>query len=335
MALILLGGLRRTTMNIFTLFLIAALIVIIIMLLAFNIIIVPQAHEYIIEFLGKYEKTWGAGLHIKIPLLERVASKVSLKEQVLDFEPQHVITKDNVGISVDSVVFCKVFNSKDFTYGVENALTGLENLSATTLRSILGEMDLDNALSGRDQINARMEKVLDESTDPWGLKVTRVELKNIDPPREIADAMSKQMKAEREKRQTVLEAQAHQESVITRAEGDKKAKVLAAEAESEAQVRIAEGKAEAIKKVYDAEAAGIRMLREAGIDESVLRLKSIEALKDVADGNATKIFMPADISNIVSTAGIIGETLGIGKEAAQKAKTEESTPEDPCCDDKE
>ena len=335
MALILLGGLRRTSMNIFTLFLIAALIVIIIMLLAFNIIIVPQAHEYIIEFLGKYEKTWGAGLHIKIPLLERVASKVSLKEQVLDFEPQHVITKDNVGISVDSVVFCKVFNSKDFTYGVENALTGLENLSATTLRSILGEMDLDNALSGRDQINARMEKVLDESTDPWGLKVTRVELKNIDPPREIADAMSKQMKAEREKRQTVLEAQAHQESVITRAEGDKKAKVLAAEAESEAQVRIAEGKAEAIKKVYDAEAAGIRMLREAGIDESVLRLKSIEALKDVADGNATKIFMPADISSIVSTAGIIGETLGIGKEAAPKAKAEEPAAEDPCCDDNE
>ncbi|MBR2546615.1 MAG: SPFH/Band 7/PHB domain protein [Eubacterium sp.] len=322
-------------MELFGLFMIVFLIVIIVLLLAFNIIIVPQAHEYIIEFLGKYEKTWGAGLHIKIPLLERVASKVSLKEQVLDFEPQHVITKDNVGISVDSVVFCKVFNSKDFTYGVENALTGLENLSATTLRSILGEMDLDNALSGRDQINARMEKVLDESTDPWGLKVTRVELKNIDPPREIAEAMSKQMKAEREKRQTVLEAQAHQESVITRAEGDKKAKVLAAEAECEAQAKIAEGKAEAIKKVYDAEAAGIRMLREAGIDESVLRLKSIEALKDVADGNATKIFMPADISNIVSTAGVIGETLGIGSPAAEKPKTEDPAPEDPCCDDEE
>ena len=322
-------------MDIFSLILVLMLITLIVLLLAFNIIIVPQAHEYIIEFLGKYEKTWGAGLHIKIPLLERVACKVSLKEQVLDFEPQHVITKDNVGISVDSVVFCKVFNSKDFTYGVENALTGLENLSATTLRSILGEMDLDNALSGRDQINARMEKVLDESTDPWGLKVTRVELKNIDPPREIAEAMSKQMKAEREKRQTVLEAQAHQESVITRAEGDKKAKVLAAEAECEAQSKIAEGKAEAIKKVYDAEAAGIRMLREAGIDESVLRLKSIEALKDVADGNATKIFMPADISNIVSTAGIIGETLGIGKAAAEKPKEAEAAPDDPCCDDEE
>ena len=322
-------------MNITFLIIFLVLIACIILLLAFNIIIVPQAHEYIIEFLGKYEKTWGAGLHIKIPLVERVASKVSLKEQVLDFEPQHVITKDNVGISVDSVVFCKVFNSKDFTYGVENALTGLENLSATTLRSILGEMDLDNALSGRDQINARMEKVLDESTDPWGLKVTRVELKNIDPPREIAEAMSKQMKAEREKRQTVLEAQAHQESVITRAEGDKKAKVLAAEAECEAQSKIAEGKAEAIKKVYEAEASGIRMLREAGIDESVLKLKSIEALKDVADGNATKIFMPADISNIVSTAGLIGETLGIGKEAAVKVKPEDPTPEDPCCDKEE
>ena len=320
-------------MNITGFVLTVFLIMLFVLLIAFNVIIVPQAHEYIVEFLGKYEKTWGAGLHIKIPLLERVASKVSLKEQVLDFEPQHVITKDNVGISVDSVVFCKVFNSKDFTYGVENALTGLENLSATTLRSILGEMDLDNALSGRDQINARMEKVLDESTDPWGLKVTRVELKNIDPPREIAEAMSKQMKAEREKRQTVLEAQAHQESVITRAEGDKKAKVLAAEAEREAQATIAEGKAEAIKKVYDAEAQGLKMLREAGIDESVLRLKSIEALKDVADGNATKIFMPADISNIVSTAGIIGETLGIGKAAAEKPAAEDRAPEDPCCDE--
>ena len=211
-------------MNIFSFIFSLLLIMLLVLLIITNVVIVPQAHEYIIEFLGKYEKTWGAGLHIKIPLLERVACKVSLKEQVLDFEPQHVITKDNVGISVDSVVFCKVFNSKDYTYGVENALTGLENLSATTLRSILGEMDLDNALSGRDQINARMEKVLDESTDPWGLKVTRVELKNIDPPEEIADAMSKQMKAEREKRQTVLEAQAHQESVITRAEGDKRAR---------------------------------------------------------------------------------------------------------------
>lgn len=321
-------------MQITSLILLLVFVLLLILLLVFNIIIVPQAHEYIVEFLGKYEKTWGAGLHIKIPLLERVASKVSLKEQVLDFEPQHVITKDNVGISVDSVVFCKVFNSKDFTYGVENALTGLENLSATTLRSILGEMDLDNALSGRDQINARMEKVLDESTDPWGLKVTRVELKNIDPPEEIADAMSKQMKAEREKRQTVLEAQAHQESVITRAEGDKKAKVLQAEAEREAQATIAEGKAEAIRKVYNAEADGLRALREAGIDESVLRLKSIEALKDVADGNATKIFMPADISNIVSTAGVIGETLGLGEKAAQKVVTEAAS-EDPCCDDKE
>lgn len=321
-------------MQITSLILLLVFVLLLILLLVFNIIIVPQAHEYIVEFLGKYEKTWGAGLHIKIPLLERVASKVSLKEQVLDFEPQHVITKDNVGISVDSVVFCKVFNSKDFTYGVENALTGLENLSATTLRSILGEMDLDNALSGRDQINARMEKVLDESTDPWGLKVTRVELKNIDPPEEIADAMSKQMKAEREKRQTVLEAQAHQESVITRAEGDKKAKVLQAEAEREAQATIAEGKAEAIRKVYNAEADGLRALREAGIDESVLRLKSIEALKDVADGNATKIFMPADISNIVSTAGVIGETLGLGEKAAKKVVTEAAS-EDPCCDDKE
>ncbi len=321
--------------NIFSFVTWLILIGLVILLIACNLIIVPQAHEYIIEFLGKYEKTWGAGLHIKIPLLERVACKVSLKEQVLDFEPQHVITKDNVGISVDSVVFCKVFNSKDYTYGVENALTGLENLSATTLRSILGEMDLDNALSGRDQINARMEKVLDESTDPWGLKVTRVELKNIDPPREIAEAMSKQMKAEREKRQTVLEAQAHQESVITRAEGDKRAKVLAAEAEREAQATIAEGKAEAIKKVYEAEAQGLKMLREAGIDESVLKLKSIEALKDVADGNATKIFMPADISNIVSTAGVIGETLGIGKTAAEKEKPAEAEAADPCCEDEE
>ena len=310
-------------------------IVVILYLLLSNIRIVPQEHAYIIERLGKFKAVWYAGLHLKIPFIDRIVNKISLKEQVFDFPPQPVITKDNVSVKVDSVVFSKVFDPQKYTYGVENPIAGLQNLSATTLRSIIGGMELDTTLSSRETINAQMEAILDEATDPWGIKVNRVELKNIDPPHEIEEVMTKQMRAERERRQTVLEAQAHQESVITRAEGDKKAKVLAAEAECEAQSKIAEGKAEAIKKVYDAEAAGIRMLREAGIDESVLRLKSIEALKDVADGNATKIFMPADISNIVSTAGIIGETLGIGKEAAVKPAAEEPAPEDPCCDEDE
>ncbi len=271
------------------------LIIIIVLLLGIiirNVVIVPQQHEYVVEFLGKYRKTWGAGLHIKIPFLESVAAKISLKEQTLDFPPQNVITKDNVTITVDSVVFSRVFSSKDYTYGIEDALYALENLTATTLRNILGEMELDQTLSSRQEINAKMEAILDAATDPWGLKVTRVEIKNINPPRDIEEAMTKQMKAEREKRQAVLEAEAHKESVMKRAEGDKAAKILAAQAEMEAKVAIAKGDAEAIRLTYEAQATGLKYLSQANIQESVLRLRGIDALKDVAAVSYTHLTLP-------------------------------------------
>ena len=296
-----------------------------------NVVIVPQQHEYVIEFLGKYRKTWGAGLHIKIPFLEAIVNKISLKEQTLDFPPQNVITKDNVTITVDSVVFSRVFSSKDYTYGIEDALYALENLTATTLRNILGEMELDQTLSSRQEINAKMETILDAATDPWGLKVTRVEIKNINPPRDIEEAMTKQMKAEREKRQAVLEAEAHKESVMRRAEGDKAAKILAAEAEQEAKIAIAKGDAESIRLTYEAQATGLKYLSQANIQESVLRLRGIDALKDVADGRATKIFMPTDLSDVVSIIGAVGETLGIGDSEAmdKEPKPEPLPPVDP------
>ena len=233
------------------------LLVLILILFFTNVRIVPQAKAYVIERLGKYKTTWEAGLRVKMPLIDRVAKIVSLKEQVLDFPPQPVITKDNVVMQIDSVVFCKVFDPALFTYGVENPMSGLQNLSATTLRSIIGEMELDQTLTSREEINGKMQAVLDDATDQWGIKVTRVEIKNINPPREIEEVMTKQMRAERERRQTVLEAQAHQEAVVSRAEGDKKAKILSAEAERDAQIALAEGKAKSIRLVYEAEAAGI------------------------------------------------------------------------------
>jgi len=288
------------------------LIVILLLLIFINIRIVPQEHAYIIERLGKFHSVWYAGLHVKIPFFDQIVNKISLKEQVFDFPPQPVITKDNVSVKVDSVVFSKVFDPQKYTYGVENPIAGLQNLSATTLRSIIGGMELDTTLSSRETINSQMEAILDEATDPWGIKVNRVELKNIDPPREIEEVMTKQMRAERERRQTVLEAQAHQESVVSRAEGDKKAKVLAAEAEKEAKIALAQGEAESIRLVYEAQADGLEKLREAHIDESVLRLKGLEALRDVADGRATKIYMPTDITKVVSTLGVVSESLGIG-----------------------
>lgn len=277
-----------------------------------NIRIVPQEHAYIIERLGKFKAVWYAGLHVKIPFIDNIVNKISLKEQVFDFPPQPVITKDNVSVKVDSVVFSKVFDPQKYTYGVENPIAGLQNLSATTLRSIIGGMELDTTLSSRESINSQMEAILDEATDPWGIKVNRVELKNIDPPPAIEEVMTKQMRAERERRQTVLEAQAHQESVVSRAEGDKRAKVLAAEAEKEAKIALAQGEAESIRLVYEAQAQGLEKLREAHIDESVLRLKGLEALRDIADGRATKIYMPTDISKVVSTLGVVSESLGIG-----------------------
>ncbi len=311
------------------------LLVIILVIVLPNVRIVPQQAVYVIERLGKYQASWEAGIHVKIPLLDRIVKKISLKEQVLDFPPQPVITKDNVTMRIDSVVFAKVFDPKLYTYGVEDPIFGLQNLSATTLRNIIGDMELDQTLTSRDEINGRLQTILDEATDAWGIKVTRVELKNITPPKEIEDVMTTQMRAERERRQTVLEAQAHQESVVSRAEGDKKAKILAAEAEKEAQIALAEGRARSIELVYQAEAAGLKLLNESNPNANVLKLKSIEALKNISDGQATKIYMPTDIMDSVASLGVAGEALGIGD--ATKIKPYQPKPEaaldDPCLND--
>lgn len=313
------------------------ILIIVAWLLITNIRVVPQGQAYVIENLGRFKCVWDAGLHLKVPFFERVAKKVSLKEQVLDFPPQPVITKDNVTVNLDSVVFCMVFDPKLYTYGVESPIAGLQNLSATTLRNIVGELELDQLLTSRDAINQRLQTILDTATDPWGIKVTRVELKNIQPPREIEEVMTKQMRAERERRQTVLEAQAHQEAVVSRAEGDKKAKILSAEAERDAQIALAEGRARSIELVYQAEAEGIKRLNEASISENVLKLKGIEALKDVSDGRATKIYMPSDIANVVTSLGIVGESLGIGDATRvdKSAKPKPAPKADDCCDDDE
>ncbi len=298
---------------------IVTIVVVVLALLVDSIRVVPQSHAYVIERLGKYHTTWDAGLRFKIPLIDKIVSKISLKEQVSDFPPQSVITKDNVSISIDSVVFYKVFDPKLNTYGIEDAMSGLRNLSATTLRNIIGEMELDQTLTSRDQINSKLEAVLDSATDPWGMKVTRVEIKDITPPKAIEEVMTKQMRAERERRQTVLEAQAHQESVVARAEGDKQAKILAAEAERDAQIAYAEGRSKSIKMVYEAEAEGLRKLNEAKASDTVLKLKGLETLKEVSDGKATKIYMPTDLTNLVTTLGVAGEALGLG----DAEKTEE------------
>ena len=294
---------------------IAAIIIIaiiIIVLVIPNIKIVPQNQCYLTEFLGKYKHSWEAGFHVKVPFFERVSSKVSLKEQVLDFPPQDVITKDNVSISINQVVFAKIFDPYKATYNVEQWLFGLENLSSTTLRNVVGEMELDECLSSREIINSKMQEALDEATDEWGLKVRRVEIKDIKPPREIEEAMTKQMKAEREKRQAILEAEAHKESVTKIAEGDKRAKILAAEAERDAKIAVAEGEARAIEATYNAQANGLEALAKAHIDKSVLYLRGLDALKEVADGRATKIFVPTDIASVLTSAGAIGESLGVG-----------------------
>lgn len=290
-------------------FFVIVILVIIIVFLANQIRIVPQQACYIIEHLGKYSTTWEAGLHVKVPVIDKIVKKISIKEQVYDFPPQDVITKDNVTISIDSVVYASVFDPKLYTYGIEKPITGLQNLTATTLRSIIGAMELDQTLSSRADINRQMQDVLDEATDEWGIKVSRVEVKNIKPPKEIEEVMTKQMRAERERRQTVLEAQAHKESVVSRAEGDKQAKLLDAEAERDAKIALAKGQAEAIRLVYEAEAEGLRRLAESGVNENILRLKSIEAMKDVADGRATKIFIPNNLAEGVGPATIAGEAF--------------------------
>ena len=301
-------------------YLIILFFVIIFIILVSCIKIVPQAQVYVIERLGAYQGTWSVGFHIKAPIFDRVARKVNLKEQVADFPPQPVITKDNVTMRIDTVVFYQITDPKLFTYGVENPMMAIENLTATTLRNIIGDLELDQTLTSRETINTKMRAALDIATDPWGIKVNRVELKNIIPPAEIQNAMEKQMKAERERREAVtraegekkasiLSAEGEKESAILRAQADKESAILRAEAEKEKMIREAEGQAEAILKVQQANADGIRMLKEAGADEAVLKMKSLEAFEKVADGKATTILIPSELQGIASVAAAFKETV--------------------------
>ena len=282
--------------------------------------IVPQAHAYVVERLGAYQGTWSVGLHFKVPFIDKVARRVLLKEQVVDFAPQPVITKDNVTMRIDTVVFFQITDPKLYAYGVENPIMAIENLTATTLRNIIGELELDQTLTSRETINTKMRASLDVATDPWGIKVNRVELKNIIPPAEIQNAMEKQMKAERERREAVTRAEGEKKASITVAEGQKEAAILEAEAakeaailraeaEKESLIRKAEGEAMAILKVQQATADGLRMIKEAGMDEAVLKLKSLEAFEKAADGQATKIIIPSDIQNMAGLAAGIKEVL--------------------------
>ena len=296
------------------------IIIIAVWVLASCVRIVPQAYAVILERLGAYQATWSTGIHFKVPFIERVARKVNLKEQVVDFPPQPVISKDNVTMLIDTVVFFQITDPKLYTYGVENPIMAIENLSATTLRNIIGDMELDETLTSRETINTKMRASLDEATDPWGIKVNRVELKNIIPPAAIQDAMEKQMKAERERREailiaegqkksTILVAEGKKQSAILDAEAEKQAAILRAEAQKERMIKEAEGQAEAVLKVQNANAEGIRMIREAGADEAVLTLKSLEAFARAADGKATKIIIPSDIQGIAGLASSLKEIV--------------------------
>ena len=304
------------------------LVILVVVVICSSIRVVPQAHAYVIERLGTYNTTWSAGLHLKTPLIDKVAHRISMKEQVVDFAPQPVITKDNVTMRIDTVVFFQITDPKLFAYGVEKPIMAIENLTATTLRNIIGELELDQTLTSRETINTKMRATLDEATDPWGIKVNRVELKNIIPPAAIQDAMEKQMKAERERREQILIAEGEKKSAILRAEGQKESLILSAEAEKqsailraeatkEATIRRAEGEAEAILKVQQANADGIRFLKEAGADESneaapdqaVLTLKSLEAFAKAADGKATKLIIPSEISGIAGLASSLTEIV--------------------------
>ena len=316
--------------------LIILLIIVLIAILA-CVKIVSQAEAYVIERIGSYYGTWGNGLHFKVPFIDRVANRVTLKEMVRDFVPQPVITKDNVTMQIDTVVYFQITDPKLYTYGVENPLTAIENLTATTLRNIIGELELDQTLTSRDIINAKMRSILDEATDPWGIKVNRVEVKNIIPPRDIQEAMEKQMRAERERREKILQAEGEKNSSILIAEGEKESAILRAEASKETQIRVAEGEAEALLRVKQAEAEallrlrqaeaeGLALLRDAKADKAVLALKSYEALTNVANGQATKIIIPSDLQNVAALATTVGEmfkepvkhTTGTTHTASQK-----------------
>ena len=311
-------------------FLVIAIVLLVIIIP--NVRIVPQAYEYVIEFLGKYKCTWSAGLHVKVPILEKIAKRVTLKEQVLDSPPQPVITKDNVTMQIDTVIYYAIYDAKLYAYGAVNPISALSNLAATTLRNIVGELELDGTLTSRDTINAKMTEILDEATDKWGIKVNRVELKNIIPPAEIQNAMEKQMKAERDRRETLLQAEGHKAAAITRAEGDKQAMILAAEGERDARIARAEGEAKAIFLSKKAEADGLRELRNAGADASVLELKKYEALIAMANGKASKIIVPTDAVEATKKNVIFSETAGIGDVTPEAPEEPEPIKEDPCCD---
>ena len=290
---------------------IAALIVVLIAIIVAvaNIAVVPQAYTYVVERLGIYDTTWDAGFHFKVPFVTRIAKKVSLKEQVVDFKPQPVITRDNVTMQIDTVVFFQITDAKLFTYGVERPLSAIENLCATTLRNIIGDMELDHTLTSRDTINTKITAILDEATDKWGIKVNRVEVKNIIPPAEIQDAMEKQMKAERQRRESILRAEGEKRSAILVAEGEKESAILRADAVREQRIREAQGEAQAILEVQKALADSIRLLNEAAPNDKVLALKGLEALQKVADGKATKLIIPSEIQNITGLLAAAKETL--------------------------
>jgi len=286
-----------------------AIIIIVLVVVIPSIKIVPQAKSYVIERLGSYYQTWGNGVHFKIPFIDRIANITTMKEIVKDFAPQPVITKDNVTMQIDTVVYYQITNPNLYTYGVENPISAIENLTATTLRNLIGELELDQTLTSRDIINSKMRSILDEATDPWGIKVNRVEVKNIIPPRDIQEAMEKQMRAERERREKILQAEGEKKSSILIAEGEKESAILRAEAHRESKIRMAEGEAEALLKIKQAEAEGIKLLKEAKADASVLTLKSYEALSKVAEGSATKIIIPSNMEGIATFGTVLNEML--------------------------
>ena len=287
----------------------AILVILVLILLTTNIRVVQQSKAYVVERLGAYHATWGVGIHFKIPFIERVAKTVSLKEQVVDFAPQPVITKDNVTMQIDTVVYFQITDPKLYTYGVEHPMSAIENLTATTLRNIIGDLELDESLTSRDHINTKMRSILDEATDPWGIKVNRVELKNIIPPRESQDAMEKQMKAERERRESILQAEGQKASQILVAEGEKQAAILRAEAEQQAAILKADGEAQAILAVQKALADSLALLNEKAPNDQVIKLKAIEAMQKVADGKATKIIIPSEMQGLVGLAAGLSETV--------------------------
>lgn len=292
---------------------ISALIFLILIVVICNIKIVPQAYSYIVERLGGYYTTWGVGLHVKVPFIDRIAKKVNLKEQVVDFPPQPVITKDNVTMQIDTVVYFQITDPKLFSYGVERPMMAIENLTATTLRNIIGELELDATLTSRDVVNTKMRAILDEATDPWGIKINRVELKNIIPPKEIQNAMEKQMKAERERRESILKAEGEKKSAILMAEGEKESSILRAEAKKQAAIIEAEGEAEAILAVQTAVAEGIKRINDAKPSDAYIAMKSLESFEKAADGKATKIIIPSNIQGVAGLATTIKELVGSDK----------------------